>query len=124
MTQKRTLLGGGALERGHSASLEPLAQLGDALCGVGAVAMTVDAAELVVAQTAKEGRCRLRAWEQEVGAEGCQWALTKATSGRGAPQLGDLRLLQDRGERGDALDSDVVAVETVRARGGAEMANE
>ena len=41
----------------------------------------------------------------------------KATSGRGAPQLGDLRLLQDRGERGGALDSDVVPVETVRARG-------
>ena len=48
----------------------------------------------------------------------------KATSGRGAPQLGDLRLLQDRGERGGALDSDVVPVETVRARGGAGMANE
>ena len=49
----------------------------------------------------------------------------KATSGRGAPQRGDLRLLQDRGERGGALDSDVVPVETVRARGGAgKMVNE
>ena len=52
MTRKRTLLGGGALERGHSASLEPLAQLGDALRGVGAFAIRVDAAELVVGQTA------------------------------------------------------------------------
>ena len=47
-----------------------------------------------------------------------------ATSGRGAPQLGDMRLRQDRGERGGALDSDVVPVETVRARVGAGMANE
>ena len=55
LTQKRTLLGGGALERGHGAPLEPLAQLGDALSGVGAVPPAVDAAELVVGQTAKEG---------------------------------------------------------------------
>ena len=48
----------------------------------------------------------------------------RARRRRGAPQLGDLRLLQDRGERGGALDSDVVLVETVRARGGAGMANE
>ena len=52
LTRKRTLLGGGALERGHSASLEHLAQLGDALRGVGAFANRVDAAELVVGQTA------------------------------------------------------------------------
>ena len=55
LTQKRTLLGGCALERGHSASLEPLAQLDDALSGVGAAAIGVDAAELVVGQTTKEG---------------------------------------------------------------------
>ena len=42
----------GALERGHGAPLEPLAQLGDALGGVGAVAFAVDAAELVVGQAA------------------------------------------------------------------------
>ena len=51
-TKANTVLGGGALERGHGASLEPLAQLGDALRGVVAVAIT---AELVVGQTAKEG---------------------------------------------------------------------
>ena len=46
--------GGGALERGHGAALEPLAQLGDALSGVGAVAPEVEAAELVEAQAANE----------------------------------------------------------------------
>ena len=55
LTQQRTRCGtygcGGALERGHGASLEPLAQLGDALCGVGAVAIIVNATELVVGQT-------------------------------------------------------------------------
>ena len=56
LTGKQTLGGGGALQRGHGAPLEPLAQLGDALRGVGAVAMTVDAAELVVAQPAKGTR--------------------------------------------------------------------
>ena len=54
LTRKQTLLGGGALERGHGAPLEHLAQLGDALRGVGAVAV-IDAAELVLGQTAKEG---------------------------------------------------------------------
>ena len=55
LTRRRTLMGGGAREMGHGASLEPLAQLGDALRGVGAVAITIDAAELVAGQTAKEG---------------------------------------------------------------------
>ena len=41
---------GGALERGHSAPLEPLAQLGDALRGVCAVAILVEAAQRVVSQ--------------------------------------------------------------------------
>ena len=50
----KTLWGGGALERGHSAPLERLAQLGDALSGVGAVADIIEAAELVVGQAAKE----------------------------------------------------------------------
>ena len=57
---------GGALERGHRASLEPLAQLGDAFRGVGAVAKHADAAELVVGQAAT--------WE---GGIQCQWALTR-----------------------------------------------
>ena len=52
LTQKQTLWGGGALERGHGAPLEPLAQLRDALGGVGAAASTRAAAELVVGQTA------------------------------------------------------------------------
>jgi hypothetical protein len=63
LTQKQTLLGGGALKRGHGAPFERLAQLGDALGGVGAIAITIDAAELVVTQTA-------------MGKQACQWALT------------------------------------------------
>ena len=47
--------GGGALERGHGAPLEPLAQLCDALCGVGALAIRIDAAELVEGQAAMGG---------------------------------------------------------------------
>ena len=52
LTQKQTLWGGGALQRGHGALLERLAQLGDALGGVGAAADIVEAAELVAGQTA------------------------------------------------------------------------
>ena len=55
--------GGGALERCHGAFLEPFAQLGDALCSVGATAAFIEAAELVVGQAAKGRRC--------------QWALTQ-----------------------------------------------
>ena len=56
LTQKQTLRGGGALERGHGAPLEPLAELGDALGGVGAFSLFVEAAELVVTQAAKGRR--------------------------------------------------------------------
>ena len=55
LTRKRTLWGGGALERGHGASLKRLAQLGDALGGVGAFVLPIKTAELVVAQAAKVG---------------------------------------------------------------------
>ena len=55
LTQRQTLWGGGAPERGHGASLERLAQLGDALGGVGAAAATVKAAELVSAKLPREG---------------------------------------------------------------------
>ena len=46
--------GGGAPERSHGAPLEPLAQLGDALGGVGAVPKLVDAAQRVTDQAAKK----------------------------------------------------------------------
>ena len=55
LTRKRTLWGGGALERGHGAPLERLAQLGDAHCCVVASALVVEAAEMVVHQAAKVG---------------------------------------------------------------------
>ena len=48
-----TVGGGGVLERGHGAPLERLAQLGDALGGVGAVALRIKTAEMVVRQAAK-----------------------------------------------------------------------
>ena len=58
MDRKANALGRrGALKRGHCALLEPLAQLGDALGGVGTldfvVVIYVQAAELVVIQAAK-----------------------------------------------------------------------
>ena len=55
-TKANTLWGGGAPERGHGTPLERLAQLGDALRGVGAPAIMINAAELVVVQAAKERR--------------------------------------------------------------------
>ena len=54
--RKASMRGGGALERGHGAPLERLAQLGDALCSVGAAAPPIDAAKLVLDQAAKERR--------------------------------------------------------------------
>ena len=58
LTKKRTLGRGGVPQRRHAAPLEPFAQLGDALRGVGAVASIIEAAELVVGQTAKEDVCQ------------------------------------------------------------------
>ena len=52
LTQKQTS-GRSALERGHGTPLERLAQLGDALHGVGAFALPIEAAELVRGQAAK-----------------------------------------------------------------------
>ena len=54
---------GGALERGHRASLERLAELGDTLGGVGAFSIH-DAAQRVVGQAVSMTK------------EECQWALT------------------------------------------------
>ena len=48
--------GRGALERSYGASLEPLAQLVNALGSVGAFACLVEAAEVVATQAAKLGR--------------------------------------------------------------------
>ena len=45
--------GGGALERGHRTRLERLAQLGDALSGVGAGPPGIEATERVAGQAAK-----------------------------------------------------------------------
>ena len=54
-TKANTLGAGGALQRGHGALLERLAQLGDALGGVGAAAILIEATDLVVGQAASMG---------------------------------------------------------------------
>ena len=61
----------------------------------------------------------------EVSGEPCQWALTQKRTlwGGGALQVLDLRLLEDGGERGDALVSDVVETETAN-KGQSEMVGE
>ena len=55
-TKANALWGGGAPKRGHGAPLQPIAELGDALGGVGAVTLIIEAAELVVIQAAKGRR--------------------------------------------------------------------
>ena len=57
LTRRRTLLGGGALERGHSASLEPLAQRNDDLSGgKELVILVVIPTKVVALQTASAGK--------------------------------------------------------------------
>ena len=56
---KANTRGGGALDRDHGATLERLAELGDALGGVGAITLIIEAAELVTGQAAK-GRRRIK----------------------------------------------------------------
>ena len=61
-----------ALERGEGRTLEALAQLSDALSGVGAISIVVEAAELISGQAAT------------MGFDACQGALTeKRTLGLG-----------------------------------------
>ena len=50
------------------------------------------------------------------GADGCQWALTerRTLSGGGALEVGDHRLLEDSSERGGALVSDLVELNTAK----------
>ena len=67
LTERRKY-GCGVLERGYGASLEPLAQLGDALRGVGATPLVVEAAELVTGQAAKLGKSVSWGIDREAGA--------------------------------------------------------
>ena len=97
--------GGGALERGHGALLEPLAQLGDPVGGVGAIAIPVEAAELVLRQAATS-------WG--VAVVFLTLTQTQTLWGGGALEIGDLCLLEDGSERGGSLDSDLIVSETVR----------
>ena len=99
-------MGGGALKRGHGAPFERFAQFGDALGGVGTLDFTISI--LVVAAERVAGQAVSMTKEE------CQRALTQKQTlwGGGAPQVGDLRLLEDGRERRDALVSDAVVSET------------
>ena len=57
--RERLVRCGSALERGNGTAPEPLAQLGDALGGVGALAHFAEAAEVVAFQAASSTRVRL-----------------------------------------------------------------
>ena len=69
--------------------------------------------DVVVPETADEGRSG-----DGERVQACQRALTQKQiqSGGGAPQVGDLRLLEDGGEREGALSPDVVSLETTDER--------
>jgi len=103
-SQKGGHWGGGALERGHGAPLERLAQLGEAL--VDAVALPIKTAEMVVRQAATVGSGSVK-----MGADS---ARKRTLWGSSAPEMGDHRLLEDVSKRGGALDSDVIVTETAR----------
>mgnify|MGYP006130328813 CR=1 FL=1 len=99
LTERQTLGSGGALQRRHSASLEPLAQRNDAVSLGNELSIVVVVPTNTVA-TEPGGSKR---------STQCQWALTEGEhSGGGALQVRDLRWLEDGGERGGALVSDVV----------------
>ena len=55
LTGKRAGRGGSTLEVGNGAALQPLAELVDALGGVGALPARVEAAKLIPSETAKQG---------------------------------------------------------------------
>ena len=105
LTRKRTL---GALVR-EAGGLLQRAQRGVTLQALGESSSSLGT-EFVETQTASMGA--------EAGAEACQWALTRTNTlrGGGALQVGDLRLLEDGGEHGGALGSNVVAGEAARDR--------
>ena len=105
LTRKRTL---GALVR-EAGGLLQRAQRGVSLQALGESSSSLGT-EFVETQTASMGA--------EAGAEACQWALTrKRTLGGGALEIGDLRLVEDGSERGGALGSDAIKLETASVRG-------
>ena len=111
LTRKQTHSGRwGALEFGHGAALERLAQLGDALGGVGTDArIIIDTAELIVAQAAT-GRRSVMGVDTKANA----W---EPVRGRSAPEVGDVCLFKHGSERNCALVSDVVVPESARGGG-------
>ena len=71
-------------------------------------------AEAPLAPISLQLTLRTRGGAGMVGEQACQWALTQTRTpcGGGAREVGDPRLLEDGGERGGALDSDLVFPET------------
>ena len=97
LTQKRTLWGGGALQLLDLRLLEDGGERGGAL-----------GSDVVAPETASEGQ---DGNGERVGVS--MGADTKANMcGSGAPEVGDLRLLEDGSERGGAFGSDVVVADT------------
>ena len=68
LTERQTLGSGGALQRGHSASLEPLAQRNDAL-SVGN--------ELVIIVVVPTNKVATEPRGRKTAVQQCQWALTE-----------------------------------------------
>ena len=108
MTERRKY-GGGVLERGYGASLEPLAQLGDALRGVDAAVIVDEAAELVAAQTVKVGVAvstgvdtKANAWEPVQSPGGLLQRVQRRVT------------LEALRESGSSLGTEIVARDTAR----------
>ena len=97
LTEKRTLSGGGALEVGDHRLLEDGSKRRGAL-----------GSDAVVPDTARDG------WGHSERAGACQRALTRTRTllGGGALEVGNVCLVEDSSERGGALGTDVLAVET------------
>ena len=107
VTRERALRCGGALERGDVTTPEPLAELGDALGGVGATKVPAEAAELVAEQAASKG---------ESGG-GCQQGSTRERALRcgSALERGDGAAPEPFAQLGDALGGVVAAATLVEA---------
>ena len=101
LTERQTLGSGGALQRRHSASLEPLAQRNDAVSVGNELSIVVVVPTNAVA-TEPGGSKR---------STQCQWALTERRTGsaQGAPQRGHGAALEPLAQLGDAPSS-VLAV--------------
>ena len=98
------MVGGGAPQRGHSASLKPLAQRNDALWG-GSKLVFIFIDVVPTNTVATEPGHSTTAVSTGADTKANMW-------GGGAPEVGDLRLLEDGSDCGGALGFDFGATET------------